>query len=111
MVWDIPNKLLLAQGLETRTPEEKEEVYWELAKYEHRRWNTYQYAHGWVQLPLRELTEEEIRGCVTKRAAQKRHACLVPWDELDSLPQARPGLLKYYDYANVLRLFQPEEAE
>ncbi len=111
VVWDIPNKLLLAQGLEDRAPEEKEETYWELAKYEHQRWNTFQYTHGWTQLPLRELTEEEIRGCVTKRAAQKRHACLVPWDELDSLPQARPGLLKYYDYANVLRLFQPEQAE
>ena len=29
----------------------------------------------------------------TKRAVQKRHACLVSWEELDALPQARPAEL------------------
>lgn len=111
VVWDIPNKLLLAGDLTSRTPQEREEVYWQLARYEHLRWNAFQYTHGWTALPREELTAEEIANCVTRRDSQKRHACLVPWDELDSLPQARPGQLKRYDYENVLQLFEPDRAE
>lgn len=108
VVWDIPNKLLLAGDLSGKTDEEKDRIYWELARYEHRRWNTFQYTHGWTLLPLSEMTEEEKEKCVTKRKSEKRHACLVPWDELDALPQSRPGIIKYYDYENVLHLFEPE---
>lgn len=108
VVWDIPNKLLLAGDMEGLSPEARQAVYWQLARYEHRRWCVFQYTHGWTVLPREELTAEEIRGCVTKRAAQKRHACLVPWDELDALPQSSPGLLKEYDRENVLQLFEPE---
>lgn len=111
VVWDIPNKRLLAQDLEGISPGQKEAAYWKLAQYEHLRWCTFQYTHGWTCLPREELTGEEVKNCITKREAQKRHACLVPWDELDALPQSRPGLLKYYDYANVLELFEPEKAE
>ena len=51
-----------------------------------------------------ELTADERARCATKRPAEKRHACLVDWDALDALPQASPGLLKRYDYENVVQL-------
>lgn len=108
VVWDIPNKLLLAGNLDGKTKEEREQIYWELAKYEHLRWCTYQYTHGWETLPRGELTPDEVARRATKRAAERLHACLVPWDELDDLPQERPGLLKYYDYENVTALFEKE---
>lgn len=106
VIWDIPNKLLLAGDLTGKSREERESVYWELAKYEHRRWNVYQYTHGWLPLDISELTDEERANHVTKRAALRRHVCLVPWDELDDLPQERPGLIKYYDYENVTAIFE-----
>ncbi len=106
VVWDIPNKLLLAGDLAGKTPEERESVYWELAKYEHLRWCVYQYTHGWTLLPASQLTDRERQDHVTKRAASRRHACLVPWDDLDALPQERPGLLKYYDFENVAAVFE-----
>lgn len=108
VVWDIPNKLLLTGDLTGKSPSEREAVYWRLAQYEHLRWNIFQYTHGWVRLPREELTEE-VRANATKRARQKRHACLVPWEEMDALPQARPGLLKYFDYENMFHLFEPEQ--
>ncbi len=108
VVWDIPNKLMLAGDLEGASPEEREAVYWQLARYEHRRWCVFHYTHGWTVLPREEMTAEEVGSFATKRASQKRHTCLVPWDELDALPQSGPGQLKKYDYENVLQLFQPE---
>jgi len=54
---------------------------------------------------VEELTEEERAQYKTKHAGQRRHTCLVDWDALDTLPQKRPGLLKYYDYVNVMQLF------
>ena len=59
---------------------------------------------------MSELTDEERANHVTKRAALRRHACLVPWDELDDLPQERPGLIKYYDYENVTAIFENSHA-
>lgn len=106
VIWDIPNKLMLAGDLSAATRKEREDIYWKLAEYEHRRWNVFQYTHGWLRLPEGELTPEEVRAGITKRVSQKRHACLVPWDELDDLPQASPGLLKRYDYENVVSLFE-----
>ncbi len=109
VVWDVPNKLLLSPNAAKLPPDRQEAAFWRLAQYEHLRWNTFQYTHGWTLLPREELTPAEVTGCITKREAQKRYACLVPWDELDTLPQARPGLLKSYDYANVTALFAPED--
>ena len=58
MVWDIPNKLLLAGDLTGRSPEEREAIYWKLAQYAHLRWNVFHYTHGWTLLPLDEMTPE-----------------------------------------------------
>ena len=32
---------------------------------------------------------------------ERRHSCIVSWDELDDLPQKEKGILKSYDYNNV----------
>lgn len=105
VLWDIPNKLALAGDLSGLTPEEREQVCWRIARYEHRRWNAFHFSRGWIRLPVEELTEEERTQYKTKHADQRRHTCLVDWEELDTLPQKRPGLIKYYDYANVMQLF------
>lgn len=105
VIWDIPNKLLLAGDLSGKDAAEKEKIYWQLAQYEHLRWNAFHFAHGWSTLPISELTEDEIANCKTKRPAQKKHTCLVDWDTLDTLPQEKPGILKWYDYENVVGLF------
>lgn len=106
VIWDIPNKFLLAGDVQHLSRDERKNLFWELARYEHRRWNAFYFARGWVPLPVRELTEEEYAACVTKRVQEKRHICLVGWDQLDALPQAKPGLLKYYDYANAAMIFE-----
>ena len=109
VLWDIPNKLTLAGDLSGLSPEEKERLYWRLARYEHRRWNAFHFSRGWVTLPLEELTREEREQCRTKHAQERRHACLVDWDDLDALPQNKPGLLKFYDYENVVQLLERQQ--
>lgn len=109
VLWDIPNKLTLAGDLSGLSPEEKERLYWRLARYEHRRWNAFHFSRGWVTLPLEELTREEREQCKTKHAQERRHACLVDWDDLDALPQNKPGLLKFYDYENVVQLLERQQ--
>lgn len=104
-VWDIPNKLLLAGDVSGLTPQARETLFWELAQYEHLRWNAFHFARGWLPLPQEELTREEREQCRIKRPQEKRHACLVDWDQLDGLPQREPGILKRYDYENVAYLF------
>lgn len=109
VLWDIPNKLTLAGDLSGLSPEEKEQVCWRLARYEHRRWNAFHFSRGWVRLPVEELTEEERAQCKTKHTDQRRHICLVDWDQLDELPQSKPGILKFYDYENVVQLLERQE--
>lgn len=104
VVWDIPNKLALAGDLAAMDDAQREAVFWQLAQYEHQRWNMFHFTRGWTPLPAEALTEDERTRFVTKRPAEKRHACLVDWDTLDALPQTSPGLLKQYDYENVVQL-------
>ena len=51
-----------------------------LARYEHLRWMAFSFAHGWMPLPVNELTAEEQKNFKTKHPLEKRHICLVPWD-------------------------------
>ncbi|MBR6425233.1 MAG: hypothetical protein IKS29_04700 [Oscillospiraceae bacterium] len=102
---DRENKRLLARDLET----DREQTLWELSKYEHRRWEAFYATHGWIRLPEEELTPAERASYATKRTQERRHSCLCVWDELDALPQREPGLLKRYDYENVLEVFAREE--
>ena len=72
-----------------------------LAQYEHSRWNAFSYARGWRKMPVSDLTDKERASYITNHDNEKRHICLVPWDELDALPQESLGLLKSYDLDNV----------
>ncbi len=111
VVWDFPNKHLLAGDMKGLSQVEREAVYWKLARYEHRRWNAFHYARGWTVLPVEELTEEERERALTKHPEEKRHTCLVTWEELDALPQSEPGILKRYDYENVVQLLNALEPD
>ena len=111
VVWDIPNKLLLGRDAAELPADKRNKALWRLAEYEHRRWVAFHAAHGWSLLPASELTEQEREDCATKRPAERRHACMVDWDDLDTLPQREPGLLKKYDYMNVEELFGAKEAD
>ena len=79
-----------------------------LARYEHNRWIAFSYAHGWTLLPASELTAKERAEFKTKRPNEKRHACLIPWEELDNLPQEKPGQIKSYDVENVRHALSDE---
>ena len=74
-----------------------------LAQYEHLRWMAFSFAHGWMPMPVSELTAEEKKNYKTKHPLEKRHICLIPWDELDNLPQKSPGLIKSYDVQSVMQ--------
>ncbi len=52
-----------------------------LAKQEHLRWNAFHFASGWVTWPLDKI-DNPIKA---KDLANKRHACLVSWDELEDV--------------------------
>ena len=79
-----------------------------LAMYEHNRWMAFSFAHGWMPMSENELTAEERKAYKTKHPEEKRHICLVPWDELDSLPQKAPGQLKSYDWDTVKQALSDE---
>lgn len=49
-----------------------------LAKQEHMRWNAFHFASGWTTWELSETGGAQK----AKDAANKRHACLVPWEKL-----------------------------
>lgn len=97
VIRDMYNKRVLFELCNT----DMEQTLEFLAQYEHSRWNAFYYAHGWMTMPVSDLTEEERKTFRTKHPDEKRHICLVSWDELDALPQKTPGLLKYYDLENV----------
>lgn len=79
-----------------------------IAQYEHSRWSAFHYARGWSPMPVSDLTDEERAEHKTKHPKEKRHICLVPWDELDALPQETPGKLKSNDMDNVKEALQDE---
>ena len=105
VIRDIYNKRALYEMCSA----DKEQTIDFLSQYEHSRWNAFYHAHGWRFMPVGDLTPEEKAAFVTKHPKEKRHICLVPWEELDSLPQKEPGLLKRYDIENVIQAFDAFE--
>ena len=93
-----------------------------LGKTEHLRWCAFHYTMGYTPMSMAQLEENgrryheakkdgrpaDIR--ITKDAVQRRHACLIPWDELDALSQrereltGRQADYKQADINNVLSL-------
>ena len=54
-----------------------------LAKQEHLRWNAFHFASGWVTWPLSQVNQ----ATKAKDLVNRRHACLVSWEELDDVTQ------------------------
>ena len=87
-----------------------------LGKTEHLRWCAFHYAMGYSPMPQKEWNERaekyknglNIR--ISKDTAGKQHACLIPWEELDSLSSAENRVTgksvdyKAMDFENVLTL-------
>lgn len=70
---------------------EDEKMVQKLAKAEHRRWNAYMVSNGWIT-----MTEEETKKWMETRGSKEhkdylrlRHACIVPWDDLDSVSELK----------------------
>ncbi|WP_026511024.1 hypothetical protein [Butyrivibrio sp. LC3010] len=93
-------------GSEEITPECMEN----LAKSEHERWCAFHYSMGY-----RCMTEDEIKAReeqykqdkstrITKDNANKIHACLIPWDDLDELSRFENSVTgKNLDYKQMDR--------
>lgn len=64
---------------------DNELLYEKLAMYEHYRWCAFHIARGWRNLLPDELSSHEVNDNVTKRIKEKKHLCLVPWEELPSI--------------------------
>ncbi|NLL67164.1 MAG: hypothetical protein GX236_05620, partial [Clostridiaceae bacterium] len=52
-----------------------------LSKQEHLRWNAFHFASGWVTWPLNQTKDAKK----AKDIINRRHACLVSWDELEEV--------------------------
>lgn len=61
---------------------DNELLYEKLAMYEHYRWCAFHVARGWRNLLPDELSSHELNSNVNKRVKEKKHLCLVPWEEL-----------------------------
>ena len=77
-----------------------------LAQYEHTRWCAFYYARGWKPLPVSELTDEEREQFLSSRTKEKRHICLVPWEQLNALPQKKPVEYQEYDRINIRKALE-----
>ncbi|MFA5523145.1 MAG: hypothetical protein WDA24_02200 [Tissierellales bacterium] len=99
---DTVNKLGLINNNNTG-----EDIYWKLAMYEHYRWCGFHYARGWTPLLAEELTDQEKSNNIAKRENEKKHLCLVSWDELAELPcQKSKTAFQEYDYEVVAQLLK-----
>ncbi|WP_026506784.1 hypothetical protein [Butyrivibrio sp. MC2013] len=81
-----------------------------LAKSEHLRWMAFHYSMGYQAMSNEERQEraerykEDHSVRICKDTVNKRHACLIPWDELDALSEYENALTgKNIDYKQMDR--------
>ena len=90
-----------------------------LGETEHLRWCAFHYANGYTPMTAEELGQRAARGekKIAKDALARKHACLVPWEELDALSTqvteltGQPVDYKKIDIENVVALPQLLEAD
>ncbi|MBQ6621820.1 MAG: hypothetical protein IJH75_03205 [Mogibacterium sp.] len=100
------------------TPEQLEA----LGETEHLRWNAFHFANGYAAMSREEMEERvdawkraQEKGLpgnirITRDAVARRHACLIPWNQLDELSRREHELTgrtvdyKQIDINNVLAL-------
>ncbi len=78
-----------------------------LARQEHLRWNAFHYASGWSSWPLSRTGEAKK----AKDLKNRRHACLVSWDELEEVTRhfnQHPTFqqLDYEQVKNISRILE-----
>ncbi|WP_029320798.1 hypothetical protein [Butyrivibrio sp. AE3004] len=81
-----------------------------LAKSEHKRWCAFHYSMGYRCMTQEELKEREEMykkdhsTRITKDPKNRIHACLIPWDELDTLSEYENSITgKNLDYKQMDR--------
>lgn len=72
-----------------------------LVKTEHLRWSAYLYSNGWDVMPL----ESDIM-VENKNSIEKKHSCLVPFDELEKVSEMFNEDYKKYDADNVEIIYE-----
>lgn len=84
--YDEFNKKKLIDRIDLSKEEESlESVSLKLAMYEHYRWCALHLTRGWRPLGLEELTTTERENMIKKRPQERKHLCLVSWENLNLL--------------------------
>lgn len=79
----------------------KDEIVLEnLARTEHMRWNAFHFTNGWTTKPLEELTDRYSRIDQHNRT----HACLVSWEQLETVRHRITGYLQKLDEEDLQRM-------
>ncbi len=76
------------------------EIYENLARTEHLRWCAFLYSQGWDVMPISGIMQSN------KDIKNKRHVCLVPFDELDASSSHFNENYKRYDFDNIDRAYE-----
>ena len=72
-----------------------------LSRTEHLRWSAYLYSNGWDCMPLENQIMVE-----NKNSKEKKHSCLVPFDELEKVSEMFNEDYKKYDADNVEIIYE-----
>ena len=83
-----------------------------LGQTEHLRWNAYHFAMGYSKMTIDEVRQRAEEGITPyqKDVANRRHACLIGWDELDELSAVMSQITgkeidyKEYDLKNIYQI-------
>lgn len=82
-----------------------DDLLWKLAVYEHYRWSGFHYARGYRRLMPYELTAEDLIDNNARHEHERKHLCLVDWDELNTLPcQMENKKFQHNDYNSVVSI-------
>ncbi|WP_226670862.1 NAD-binding protein [Metabacillus litoralis] len=76
----------------------------QLSIVEHKRWNAFHFSKGWDVYNVEYVTKTNH-----KDPENKLHACLVDWDELDTISSIREINFKQYDRDTILQLYEITE--
>ena len=82
-----------------------DDLLWKLAVYEHYRWSGFHYARGYRKLVPFELTDKDLLNNNARHEHERKHLCLVDWDELNTLPcQMENKKFQQNDYNSVVSI-------
>jgi hypothetical protein len=104
------------RNLDERIVDGSSEILSALAQTEHLRWNAFHCVHGWETMSIEEMKDECRKKVEEKKpvagfqkVSRVKHACLVPFDKLESVSNAYNDLLKEYGSTAEERHFESED--